>query len=130
MELMMEKIMIVDDDNTMVSLLELLFEMDGFEVVSFSNRDSIVEDIRLNNPSLVLMDVFISNIDGLELLKQVRASEDLKDMKIIMSSGMDLTDRCMLAGADAFLLKPYPPEELMTMVNRLLPEIPKSQFVD
>jgi len=126
----MEKIMIVDDDSTMVSLLELLFEMDGFEVVSFSNRDSIVEDIRLNNPSLVLMDVFISNIDGLELLKQVRASEDLKDKKIIMTSGMDLTDRCMLAGADAFLLKPYPPEELMAMVNRLLPETPKSQFVD
>ncbi len=126
----MEKIMIVDDDSTMVSLLELLFEMDGFEVVSFSNRDSIVEDIRLNNPSLVLMDVFISNIDGLELLKQVRASEDLSEMKIIMSSGMDLTDRCMLAGADAFLLKPYPPEELMGMVNRLLPQTPKSQFVD
>jgi two-component system, OmpR family, alkaline phosphatase synthesis response regulator PhoP len=130
MELMMDKIMIVDDDNTMVSLLELLFEMDGFEVVSFTNRDSIVEDIRVSNPSLVLMDVFISNIDGLELLKQVRASEDLKDKKIIMTSGMDLTDRCMLAGADAFLLKPYPPEELMAMVNRLLPETPKSQFVD
>ncbi|MBN1264110.1 MAG: response regulator [Anaerolineales bacterium] len=122
--------MIVDDDNTMVSLLQLLFEMDGYDVVTFSNRDSIVEDIRKNNPDLVLMDVFISNVDGLEILKQVRACEDLNDIRIIMTSGMEVGDKCHSAGADAFILKPYPPEELMSLIIELLPGRKSSTFVD
>lgn len=126
----MERLMIVDDDNTMVSLLQLLFEMDGYDVVTFSNRDSIVEDIRKNNPDLVLMDVFISNVDGLEILKQVRACEDLNDIRIIMTSGMEVGDKCHSAGADAFILKPYPPEELMSLIIELLPGRKSSTFVD
>jgi len=126
----MEKLMIVDDDNTMVSLLQLLFEMDGYDVVTFTHRDSIVEDIRSNTPDLVLMDVFISNVDGLEVLKQVRACEDLDDIKVIMTSGMDMGDKCLKAGADAFILKPYPPEELMTLIVNLLPGREGSTFID
>jgi CheY-like chemotaxis protein len=126
----MEKIMIVDDDNTMVSLLELLFEMDGYEVVTFSNRDAIIDDIRINNPDLVLMDVFISNIDGLEVLEQVKACDDLQQIKIVMTSGMEVGDKCVRAGADAFILKPYPPEELMSLITELLPGRTTSTFVE
>jgi len=126
----MEKIMIVDDDNTMVSLLELLFEMDGYEVVTFSNRDAIIDDIRFHNPDLVLMDVFISNIDGLEVLEQVKACDDLKEIRIVMTSGMEVGDKCVKAGADAFILKPYPPEELMSLITELLPGRATSTFVE
>ena len=126
----MDKIMIVDDDNTMVSLLEILFQMDGFDVVAFNDRDAIVDEIASNNPDIVLMDVFISNVDGLDLLEEVRSRNDIKDVRIIMTSGMDLEDKCMRAGADAFILKPYPPEELMELIGKLLPHREGSQFVD
>jgi DNA-binding response OmpR family regulator len=112
--------MIIDDDQNTVSLLKILFEMDGFEVVSFTDRKNILDDIRAAEPDLVLMDVFIFNQDGTELLKEMRSSTDLANVRVVMSSGMDLTEKCIAAGADAFLLKPYTPEMLMNVIKNTL----------
>ncbi len=116
----MSKLMIIDDDQNTVSLLKILFEMDGFEVASFTDRKNILDDIRAAAPDLVLMDVFIFNQDGTELLKEMRSSTDLTDIRVVMSSGMDLTEKCIAAGADAFLLKPYTPEMLMNVIKNTL----------
>jgi DNA-binding response OmpR family regulator len=116
----MSKLMIIDDDQNTVSLLKILFEMDGFEVASFTDRKNILDDIRATSPDLVLMDVFIFNQDGTELLKEMRSSTDLTDVRVVMSSGMDLTEKCIAAGADAFLLKPYTPEMLMNVIKNTL----------
>lgn len=109
----MPKVMIVDDDRTMVSLLKILLEMDGYEVVNVTNGNDFLPNVRVEKPDIVLLDVFLTNMDGKELVAEVRRSEDLSDLKVIMTSGMDLADQCAEAGADAFLLKPYTPEQLM-----------------
>jgi len=117
----MSKILIVDDDRTMVSLLKILLEMDGFDVVNISMGGQMIEKVRAEKPDLVLMDVFLSDADGKEVLVELRNTTDLADLKVVMTSGMDLADQCMDSGADAFLLKPYTPEQLMKTIQQNLP---------
>lgn len=119
----MPKVMIVDDDRTMVSLLKILLEMDGFEVVNITQGSNFISSLREDRPDIVLLDVFLTNMDGKELVTEVRESDDLSDLKIIMTSGMDLAEQCVNAGADAFLLKPYTPEQLMQVLNENLDDI-------
>lgn len=116
----MPKVMIVDDDRTMVSLLRILLEMDGFDVVHVANHDEILERMDVEKPDLVLMDVFLANQDGMDLLAQIRQKQNLMDIRVVMTSGMDLADQAINAGADAFLLKPYTPEQLIETINQNL----------
>ncbi|OGO17062.1 MAG: hypothetical protein A2Z14_09155 [Chloroflexi bacterium RBG_16_48_8] len=118
----MSKVLIVDDDRTMVSLLKILLEMDGFDVVNISIGEQLLEKVRVENPDLVLMDVFLTDSDGKEILKQLRSTKDIADVRVVMTSGMDLAEQCMDAGADAFLLKPYTPEQLMKIIRENLPQ--------
>ncbi|MEE9508644.1 MAG: response regulator [Anaerolineales bacterium] len=113
----MPKVMIVDDDRTMVSLLKILLEMDGFEVVNVTHGRDFLPKVREEKPDIVLLDVFLTNMDGKELVAEVRKSEDLSDLKVVMTSGMELAEQCANAGADAFLLKPYTPEQLMKVLQ-------------
>lgn len=117
----MTKVMIVDDDRTMVSLLQTLFELQGYQVFTALDRDTLLASLRAERPDVVLMDVFLSGLDGLDLLRQIRQAQDLTSVRVIMTSGMDLAESCMQAGANAFLLKPYSPDQLFEMVQKNLP---------
>jgi two-component system response regulator MtrA len=117
----MAQVMIVDDDRTMVSLLKMLLEMEGLTVAGAPAADRILDEIRAESPDVVLMDVFLPGVDGMEVLSELRASSDIFGARVIMTSGMDLGDQCMAAGADAFLLKPYTPEQLIRVVRDNLP---------
>jgi len=112
------KLLIVDDDPTMVALLKTLLELDGFEVTPATNPDRVIESIRRVRPDLVIMDVFMSSQDGLELLRQVRASAELGHTPVIMTSGMDVSERALEAGADGFMLKPYSPPDLIALIRQ------------
>lgn len=117
----MAKVMIVDDDRTTVSLLETLLEMDGFEVVTEARKDLILPGIRSAAPDLVLMDVFLAQADdGMGVLADLRSTPDLADVRVVMTSGMDLEEQCLAAGANAFLLKPYSPDQLTKVIQENL----------
>jgi CheY-like chemotaxis protein len=116
------KVFIIDDDMTMVYLLRTLLEMDGYEVAEVQDWGAIIGTVQAENPDLVLMDYFLPDLDGLELLTQLRADPILAEIRIIMSSGMDVSDQCMAAGADAFLLKPYTPEQLAEVIKEAVGE--------
>lgn len=117
----MSKIMIVDDDRSTVSLLTILLQMDGYHVVSATPRASVLDEIRQERPDLVLLDVFLSDIEGTEVLKRIREDPVLEETRVVMISGMELSEECRAAGADAFLLKPYTPDQLATTIRMNLP---------
>jgi CheY-like chemotaxis protein len=118
---MTKKVMIVDDDKTMNQLLQTLLELDGFQVILEPNGSRALATARAEKPDGVLMDVHIGEADGVELLKQFRADPAFKTLPVVMSSGMDVEDRCQQAGCSAFILKPYPPDELSNTFKKLLP---------
>jgi len=116
----MNKVMLIEDDQTMLSLLHTLLEMEGFEVHELEHFSNIVKDIKQVKPDALLMDIHLEEIDGLEILEQVKADKELKDLKVIMSSGMDFSHQSLEKGANDFLLKPYMPDELIAKIQKLL----------
>lgn len=112
--------MVVDDDRVMVSLLTMLLQMEGFEVMAPDPGKSIAEQALADRPDLVLMDVIMARADGIDLLDELRSNPDLMSLHVIMTSGMDVEEKCRQHGADAFLLKPYTPDQLIQTIRAKL----------
>jgi CheY-like chemotaxis protein len=101
-------------------LLATLLELDGFEVFPTTQPGDLVQNLRDDQPDLVIMDVFLKNSDGIELLRKVRSTSEFKHLPVIMTSGMDVGDQCLEAGANGFILKPYSPPDLIDMIRENL----------
>ncbi len=113
----MPKILVVDDDETMVSLLRTLLELDGYEVIDSQDWDGIIGVIEEENPELVLMDCILPKSSGLDILGKIRSQPAFDQTAVIMTSGLDMEHRCQALGANGFLLKPYPPEQLLNLIG-------------
>ncbi len=116
----MKKVMLIEDDPTMITLLGTLLDMEGYEVVKLQKFGTVLEDIAREMPDAILMDVHLNDMDGLKFLSDIRNTEGINEIKVIMSSGMDKQYESDQAGADAFLLKPYMPDELIQKINNLV----------
>ena len=118
----MRKVMLIEDDRTMLSLLTTLLQLEGFDVVTPVNDqpDSILETIRQHHPDVALLDVNLRQCNGLELIQSLRTDDELKNQRVIMSSGLNLEDECLKAGANSFLLKPYMPDDLINLIKQII----------
>jgi DNA-binding response OmpR family regulator len=116
----MVKVLLIEDDPTMLSLLNTLLEIEGYEAVQLRTFENVVESVRSIAPDVILMDVHLKDIDGLSLLESIRKESALGHIKVIISSGMDFNDESVSKGANGFLLKPYMPDELVAMINKLM----------
>lgn len=114
----MPKVLLADDDFTMVSLLKTLLGLEGYDVDTLLDKPGdILEVIRRIGPDFLIVDIFLGNRNGIDLVRTMRAQSDLKNINVIMVSGIDKTQECFDAGADAFLLKPYMPEDLLRLLH-------------
>lgn len=114
----MLKVLLAEDDSTMVSLLKTLLNMEGFQVITLAGETSdILETVRREKPAILLMDIFLGDKNGIDILRKIRTMPDLAKMKVIMSSGTNLRDECLAAGANEFLLKPFMPDDLLKMLK-------------
>ena len=84
------KVMLAEDDLTMVNLLKTLLKMEGFDVIALDADDDIVKAVRDNYPDVLLLDVYLSNQNGLEILSSIRQSTDVFNARVIMTSGLTL----------------------------------------
>jgi DNA-binding response OmpR family regulator len=113
----MPRVLIIDDDESMTSLLLTLLALEGYE--AFESRDwaNITDVLADRQPDLVLMDCNLSIANGIGILGDIRANPQFADLPIIMTSGMDLSYECTSKGADGFILKPYSPELLLETIK-------------
>jgi len=119
----MPKLLLIEDDKTMLSLLRTLLTIEGFDIAISENDNTLDEylgKIKLEKPTLILLDVHLRFINGIELLRAIRKDEALKATLVIMSSGMDVRTQCEEEGADDFILKPYMPDELILKINQCI----------
>ena len=116
----MNTVLVVDDDQVFSRLLRTVLELEGYQVAAVTCREDVVPAVHQARPLLVLMDVHVSRGDTLGVLRELRADETLKTMPVVMTSGMDRSDECLAAGADAFLLKPFRPSEALTVIADLI----------
>lgn len=119
----MPKVALIEDDAVMLSLLQTLLEYEGFETVQLDGMgkvDDIVDILRQARPDLILMDVHLRQINGLDLLRELRKDPSLQAVKILISSGMELSSESSMEGADGFILKPYMPDDLVARIRKAL----------
>ena len=114
----MIKLLIIEDDTTMVSLLKMFLGLEGYHVETLSSDDDDIIKVAQNvEPDLIFLDVHFGKQNGFEVIKMLKKNSDLKEIKIIMTSGMDLGEKCKKAGSDDFILKPYMPDELLKKIG-------------
>jgi DNA-binding response OmpR family regulator len=117
------KILIADDEPSIVAALEFLLQRKDYEVRVARNGDDALQLIEAFRPDLVLLDVMMPQKSGYEVCGRVRQRADLRDIKIVMLSarGRDAeVSRGLSAGADAYVIKPFSTRELMGKIEELL----------
>ncbi|GAC1533669.1 MAG: two-component sensory transduction protein RegX [Marmoricola sp.] len=118
--------LVVDDDDGVCTAVTWALEADGFEVIGVKNGLDAMEAIKSSSPSLVVLDLSLPGLGGLDILKRVRGSEEhdgRSRLPIIVLSGRDgETDRIvgLDLGADDYLVKPFSPGELAARARSLL----------
>src|SRR5262245_12122438 len=107
----MPKILLAEDDPTMVSLLKTLLKMEGFEVVALEASADIPAAVKNEQPDSMLMDVHIGKQNGLDVVQTLRTDPANENLRIVMTSGLNVKDECLRRGANHFLLKPFMPDD-------------------
>lgn len=114
------KIMLAEDDITMVSLLKTLLKMEGFDIVALQPDDDVPAAVSREKPDVLLLDVYLSGQSGLDILDTIRHSKDTADARVVMSSGADVKEECLRRGANGFLMKPYMPDDLIMILKQTI----------
>jgi DNA-binding response OmpR family regulator len=121
----MTTVLVVDDEAPIVDLVRFTLEDADLRVVEASDGAAALDLARRIKPDLVLLDVHMPRLDGLEVCRQLRREPDFARTPIIMltAAGQE-ADRSsgLSAGADEYLTKPFSPLALLALVEALLPE--------
>jgi DNA-binding response OmpR family regulator len=115
----MHRILLIEDDATMRQLLKTLLELENYEVILTPTNDEelLLQAVYDSKPDALLLDVHLKGVSGIDILTKLRSDSTLNSLVIIMTSGMDMTDMCLRNHADGFLLKPYMPDDLLTILR-------------
>jgi len=115
-----KKVLVAEDDAMMVSLLNTLLKMEGFEVISLHPDADVLAAVRREKPDVILMDVHLTHQSGLDVLDEIRQSADAHNARVVMSSGASVMEECMRHGANGFLSKPYMPDDLISILRQAI----------
>ena len=116
----MKKVLLAEDDMTMVSLLTTLLKMEGFQVMALSPNADIPAAVLQEKPDVLLLDVHLSDQNGLDILDVIRRTKGTENARVVMSSGSDVKEECLRRGADGFLMKPYMPDDLIMVLKQAI----------
>jgi len=117
------RVMLVDDDPDVLSLLENLLTDEGVELIKVSNATEVGLKAAQLSPDLILLDFLMPEIDGFEVCKALRDNELTRSMPIMavtcLTKEEDI-ERIFACGADEYLAKPFRPEDLLSKVRELI----------
>ena len=117
-------VLVVDDDPVILRLLEVNFEMEGFVVRTAADGEEGLASAKADRPDVIVSDVMMPKMNGLELVRGLKADPDTAGIPVILLSAKaqasDVRDG-MDAGADDYVTKPFEPLDLVDRVTKLLP---------
>lgn len=118
-----KKILAVDDERHIVRLIQVNLERAGYQVVTAYDGREALKKIEEEQPHLIVLDVMMPYLNGLETLKKLRSNPKTCALPVIMLTAK-AQDRVMVQGnSNIYLAKPFNPVELLTLVNRVFTEM-------
>ncbi len=117
------KIFVVDDEEDILDLVEYVLKKDGFDVHRFSSGEEILQKLRQNVPDLILLDLMLPGVDGLDVCRILKKDPNLSSVPVIMLTAKgeeaDIISGLEL-GADDYIPKPFSPKVLVARVKAVL----------
>jgi DNA-binding response OmpR family regulator len=112
--------LVVDDEQPLVQIVSTYLEREGFEVFAAGDGEQAVEAAREHAPDLIVLDLMLPGIDGIEACRRIRAFSDA--YVVMLTAKADETDKIigLSTGADDYLTKPFSPGELVARVRAML----------
>jgi two-component system, OmpR family, alkaline phosphatase synthesis response regulator PhoP len=117
---MTERILIVDDEQRIIDLAQMYLEQEGYTVESATDGRDAFDRIKTDEPGLIVLDLMLPGMDGLEICRRVRADSDVPI--IMLTARSEDIDKIvgLELGADDYLTKPFNPRELVARVKAIL----------
>ena len=115
------RVMIVDDDPTLVRLCRLILEREGYQVLGAFSGGECLKSLRRSTVDLILLDVMLQDMDGMELLDKIRANDYWRRIPVIMVTGLSKWQAESYARSNpvaGYLLKPFQVARLLEQVHR------------
>nr|HDN00617.1 response regulator [Deltaproteobacteria bacterium] len=124
----MKKVLIIDDERPILEILDLSLTSEGYEVLTAENGEKALEIFEKQRPKLVLTDIKMPGIDGIEVLKRIKKVDDQVEVIVITGHGdMDTAVAALKYGASDFVTKPLKDEVLMVSIERAWKKIAMSE---
>ena len=120
---MQHKIMLVDDDAHVIDSLSNILNAAGFDVVAVADESTVLEKVRAELPSLIILDLALPQVPGLEICKRLKDDVATRHIPVIMltaKSGDGDKVAGLRLGSDDYVTKPFNPRELILRINRSL----------
>ena len=117
------KILHVEDNPSNRMIVRDLFEFQGYRVIEVSDGEEALAAAERERPDLILMDIQLPRISGLEATRRIKARKELRHIPIIAVTSFALSgddQKAAEAGCDAYIAKPYRPRDLLQLVRKLL----------
>jgi DNA-binding response OmpR family regulator len=116
------RILIVEDDTALTQLLQLVFESRGLGVTVAETGKKALESVVKEPPTVVLLDLMMPDVDGLEICRGIRANPRTADIPIVVltaKTGEESREELLEAGATDYLIKPVRPSDLIKRIRAL-----------
>jgi DNA-binding response OmpR family regulator len=129
-----QNILIIEDDKSISKLLKYNLEKAGFETTAAGSGEAALEILARQQPLLIILDIMLPGMDGLEVCRQIRQDTALKNIPIVMLTAKgEEVDRIvgLELGADDYIVKPFSPREIILRIKAILRRLQaKEQPVD
>ena len=119
----MSKILIVDDDQGTTQLLENILSKEGYDVISVNDSYDTLSMAESHEPNLILLDMMMPSVDGIEVCKNLREKSQFAQLPIIFFTSVSDIDKKVAAfhsGASDYIVKPVHPQELKLRIKALI----------
>jgi two-component system alkaline phosphatase synthesis response regulator PhoP len=116
-------IMVVDDEPEIVTVVRLMLEQKGFNVRCAYNGQQVFADLEEQKPDLIILDVMMPEMDGLEVLRRLKGAPETSSIPVVMLTALDQHEdivRGYDTGADFYIPKPFTKDQLLDGINSIL----------
>lgn len=121
--MMRKKILFIEDETELVDLMRKRLETNNYQMIAAYDGEEGLKKVEQEKPDLILLDVVLPKIDGLELCRRLKTDPETKSIPIIIvtgSGGKDLPERCLAANADDLIIKPFEAKELLEKIKKFI----------
>lgn len=120
---MERKILVIDDEPSILEIMRIILEEAGFKVKTLDQAKNFYEVVLEYQPNLILLDLWMPEIDGWEITKKLKEESETKNIPVIVVSAVSHAEEvAQKSGANDFLQKPFEIEDLLKHVRKYLPQ--------